>query len=102
MEVFECDDVIHHLLVLGLRMTLGYSIAFRSLVYTFPYGRAKTIQIRYAWTRVSFFDNTAKKSQFSKLWNTCGQGLRKLASCRLCKLLNVNPRGFYASELPHN
>lgn len=64
MEVFECDDVIHHLLVLGLRMTLGYSIAFRSFVYTFPYGRAKTIQIRYVWTRVSFLTTQQKNLSF--------------------------------------
>lgn len=31
-EVFEYNDVIHHLLVLGLRMTLGYSIVCPSFV----------------------------------------------------------------------
>ena len=98
-EVFEYDDVIHH--VLGLRMASGYSIAFCSFVYTFPYGRAKTIQIRYVWTPVIFL-TTQKKISVFQIMDMCGQGRRKLASCRLCKLLNVNPRGFYASELPHN
>ena len=82
-------------------MALGYSIAFRSFVYKFPYGRAKTIEIRYVWTRVIFL-TTQKKISVFQIMDMRGRGRRKLASCRLCKLLNVNSRGFYASELPHN
>jgi len=45
-------------------MALGYSIAFRSFVYTFPYGRAKTIQIRYVWTHVIFLTTQKKNLSF--------------------------------------
>ena len=60
-EVFEYDYVINHML-LALRM-LCEGCCRISIVSAFSYERAKTIRIRYMWTR------------FQKYSDTCGWGL---------------------------
>ena len=60
-EVLENDDVINHMLPL-LRM-LREGCCRISIVLAFSYERAKTIRIRYIWTR------------FQKYSDTCGWGL---------------------------
>ena len=60
-EVLENDDVINHML-LPLRM-LCEGCCRISIVLAFSYERAKTIRIRYIWSR------------FQKYSDTCGWGL---------------------------
>ena len=53
-EVFEYDDIIHY--TAGNALSDEYECYRNSIVLAFPCGRAKTIRIRYVWTRI-FFEN---------------------------------------------
>ena len=61
-EVFEYDDVIH---TTSIMHTLwGVLSYFHCLV--FSYGRAKTIRIRFVWTRIFLKTEEKKSAWFSK------------------------------------
>ena len=72
-EVFEYDDVIHHIL-LAWRMYRKWCYRI-SIVLAFSCERTKTIRIRYVWTRI-FFENGEKISVFKNIWLRVDRALR--------------------------
>ena len=65
VEVFDYDDVIHHIRP-ALRMLCGDAIGI-STVLEFSCGRAKTIRTPYVWTRIAFGQRREKKSVFKNI-----------------------------------
>ena len=62
-EVFEYDDIIHHT---AHSVSDKYECYRNSIVLAFPCGRAKTIRVRYVWTRI-FSKLENKISVFSNI-----------------------------------
>ena len=70
-EIFEYDDVIHHLRLESRMPCEGCYFVLSSYFHclAFLYGRAITIRIRYVWTRI-FFKTEAENMhiRFQNIW----------------------------------